>query len=583
MRKRRGKSPAERFAAFQVPKCSMTVWGWTASLGVLRELAHRRRASEPFARPRGAPRGSPRPSNDGASPARNAASSASSIRNWSHACVRAGRAILAISLERSDNSARSSERARAPPRLSTLAADGRSTRVETAGRARRGRALARGGPRWRHHTSREAPVEARSRSRRRARGAVAGGQRARLRDQREDDDYGDGGADPRAAAHALRGTSPARTCSRGSRPRSSPARRAELGLFEVDEAALPEATARLRPRVVALVEPLPRPARPLRRARARRRALASCDRGSPRRRRCSSSTPTTPSSRSRRRAPRALRFGLDDPRHARPALQHAADSKYCIRCGTPYEYARGLRRPPRRLPVPRLWARAALARRRRAGDRAPRAGRLAVPARCACRRRDRSSFALPGLYNVYNADAAASLALALGASLSDVRDRASRAFSAAFGRFERIADRWENRRRPPDQESRRGRTRRCARSRRASRRFSCSRSTTRSPTAGTSRGSGTSTSSRSSNTSTASSRRGERAAELGLRLTLRRPSAASGSRSSRRSSSALDRGLALVDAGTELVVLPTYTAMLALREILASAGLVRPYWEGERS
>ena len=32
-------------------------------------------------------------------------------------------------------------------------------------------------------------------------------------------------------------------------------------------------------------------------------------------------------------------FGLDDPRVARPALQHAADSKYCIRCGTPYDYA----------------------------------------------------------------------------------------------------------------------------------------------------------------------------------------------------------------------------------------------------
>src|SRR5205807_1750727 len=32
-------------------------------------------------------------------------------------------------------------------------------------------------------------------------------------------------------------------------------------------------------------------------------------------------------------------FGLDDPRRARRALQHAADSKYCLRCGTPYDYA----------------------------------------------------------------------------------------------------------------------------------------------------------------------------------------------------------------------------------------------------
>jgi hypothetical protein len=42
---------------------------------------------------------------------------------------------------------------------------------------------------------------------------------------------------------------------------------------------------------------------------------------------------------------------------------------------------------------------------------------------------------------------------------------------------------------------------------------------------------------------------------------------------------ALDRGLSLVDAGTELVVLPTYTAMLSLRGILADRGEVRPYWE----
>jgi hypothetical protein len=42
---------------------------------------------------------------------------------------------------------------------------------------------------------------------------------------------------------------------------------------------------------------------------------------------------------------------------------------------------------------------------------------------------------------------------------------------------------------------------------------------------------------------------------------------------------ALDRGLGLVEAGTELVVLPTYTAMLGLRAILADRGVVRPYWE----
>ncbi len=42
---------------------------------------------------------------------------------------------------------------------------------------------------------------------------------------------------------------------------------------------------------------------------------------------------------------------------------------------------------------------------------------------------------------------------------------------------------------------------------------------------------------------------------------------------------ALDRGLELTPAGGELVVLPTYTAMLALRKIVSERGYVRPYWE----
>ena len=71
---------------------------------------------------------------------------------------------------------------------------------------------------------------------------------------------------------------------------------------------------------------------------------------------------------------------------------------------------------------------------------------------------------------------------------------------------------------------------------------------------------------------------GERAAELGLRLVY-------GGLPEERLEvvpsleAALDRGLELVDAGTELVVLPTYTAMLALRAILTERGLVPAYWE----
>jgi UDP-N-acetylmuramyl tripeptide synthase len=42
---------------------------------------------------------------------------------------------------------------------------------------------------------------------------------------------------------------------------------------------------------------------------------------------------------------------------------------------------------------------------------------------------------------------------------------------------------------------------------------------------------------------------------------------------------ALDRGLELTPEGGELVVLPTYTAMLGLQRLLAARGLAKPYWE----
>jgi UDP-N-acetylmuramyl tripeptide synthase len=45
---------------------------------------------------------------------------------------------------------------------------------------------------------------------------------------------------------------------------------------------------------------------------------------------------------------------------------------------------------------------------------------------------------------------------------------------------------------------------------------------------------------------------------------------------------ALDRGLELTSDGGELVVLPTYTAMLGLQRLLASRGLAKPYWERSR-
>jgi UDP-N-acetylmuramyl tripeptide synthase len=42
---------------------------------------------------------------------------------------------------------------------------------------------------------------------------------------------------------------------------------------------------------------------------------------------------------------------------------------------------------------------------------------------------------------------------------------------------------------------------------------------------------------------------------------------------------ALARGCALAEPGEEFVLLPTYTAMLALRKLIGDLGHVRPYWE----
>jgi lipid II isoglutaminyl synthase (glutamine-hydrolysing) len=42
---------------------------------------------------------------------------------------------------------------------------------------------------------------------------------------------------------------------------------------------------------------------------------------------------------------------------------------------------------------------------------------------------------------------------------------------------------------------------------------------------------------------------------------------------------ALDRALELTPPRSELVALPTYTAMLALRDLVGRRGFVRPYWE----
>ena len=134
--------------------------------------------------------------------------------------------------------------------------------------------------------------------------------------------------------------------------------------------------------------------------------------------------------------PGVVYFGIEDDSQALPELQHAADSKHCRNCGTPYDYEAvylghlGRYRCPncgRQRPEPEVVAER-IELDGMAGSRVS----LRTPAGTAQIR-----LPLPGLYNVYNAVAAAAAALELGASLADVT-ASLEAQAAAFGRVETI-------------------------------------------------------------------------------------------------------------------------------------------------
>ena len=351
---------------------------------------------------------------------------------------------------------------------------------------------------------------------------------------------------------------------------------AELGLFEVDEAALPEVAARLKPRALCLGnlfrDQLDRYGELEHVAERWRGAVRELDPAAGLA--VNADDPQLGDLALER--DRAVTFGLDDPRWARAGLQHAADSKYCVRCGTPYVFAAAY--------VGHL------------GDyRCPSCGHarpeLVIAARnVELRGLEAAAFELvtpegtagvelsvPGLYNVYNALAAASLARALGASLGEIVTGLGH-FSAAFGRFERIAI--------------------------GDRRLLML--LIKNP-AGANEAIRTVVEGGpprlvviALNDGIADGRdvswiwdvdfepllgglerliaTGDRAAELALRFKYAGfdPAAIQVMPSLE---AALDRGLESTPAGGELVLLPTYTAMLALRRIIARRGYVSDYWE----
>ncbi|HKX19713.1 MAG TPA: Mur ligase family protein [bacterium] len=130
-------------------------------------------------------------------------------------------------------------------------------------------------------------------------------------------------------------------------------------------------------------------------------------------------------------------YGLDDDRHALPALEHTAEARYCYRCGTPYVYAvtyfghMGRYRCPTcgvARPDPDLVARAI------ALD-GPDGAAFTVDAGPAGRAMVRTR--LPGLYNVYNILAAVGASLQLQVPVGRAAEAVG-SFLPAFGRAERM-------------------------------------------------------------------------------------------------------------------------------------------------
>jgi lipid II isoglutaminyl synthase (glutamine-hydrolysing) len=213
----------------------------------------------------------------------------------------------------------------------------------------------------------------------------------------------------------------------------------ELGLFEVDEMWLSSLAAELRPRAIVVGnlfrDQLDRYGELEAIAEAWQQTLI----GSDARLVLNADDPLVADlGRPRRESlePKPLYFGVEDPALALAGLAHAADAKHCRRCGAPYVFdavflghlghyhcdACGQSRPEPEVSAADVrlhGVRSSSFTLVRGGERHP------------------VELALPGLYNVYNALAAAALATALGVTLATVA-AGLQDTRAAFGRAETL-------------------------------------------------------------------------------------------------------------------------------------------------
>jgi lipid II isoglutaminyl synthase (glutamine-hydrolysing) len=212
----------------------------------------------------------------------------------------------------------------------------------------------------------------------------------------------------------------------------------EMGLFEVDELWLGRLTAELHPRVIVLGnlfrDQLDRYGE-LETIAEHWDATLRGPAGAQARLVCNADDPLV-ADLGRERAETTIYYGVEDDSLALADMAHAADAKHCRRCGAPYEFEvvylghLGRYHCPacaQRRPDPAVLARNV----RLEGVRSARF-ELSVPEGKA-----EVKLALPGLYNVYNALAAAALAVALRIPLAQIV-AGLQSTEAAFGRAESV-------------------------------------------------------------------------------------------------------------------------------------------------
>jgi lipid II isoglutaminyl synthase (glutamine-hydrolysing) len=213
------------------------------------------------------------------------------------------------------------------------------------------------------------------------------------------------------------------------------------GLFELDEAWLPRVAPQLRPRLLVLGnlfrDQLDRYGE-LERLTDEWAELVSSLSGRSQFALCSDDPLIADLGRDHelRRRPGVTYFGIEDESQALPQLQHAHDAKHCRRCGAPYAYDRAFIGHLGHYSCPNCEA-----------DRpSPDVAAIEVELRgmSGSRVRVRTpegeldlELPLPGLYNVYNALGAITAGLRSGVSLEAIRVGLQEV-RAVFGRVETI-------------------------------------------------------------------------------------------------------------------------------------------------